>query len=62
MPPHSLTKFEIQRFYQNDPQFNVVYFKDLLIKRSKDVAYVINSINMLILEHIGLLFIMKLTK
>ena len=46
MPPHLLTSFEIQKYYQNDPGFNGVYSKDNLPKRSsteiKDGAYVIN--------------------
>ena len=25
MPPHPLTNFEIQRYYQNEPRFNGVY-------------------------------------
>ena len=28
MPPHPLTKFEIQKYYQNEPRFNSVYSKD----------------------------------
>ena len=34
MPPHPLTNFEIQKYYQNEPRFNGVY--------SKDGAYIIN--------------------
>ena len=41
MPPHSLTKFEIQKYYQNKPKFNGVYSKTNLPK-IKDEAYVIN--------------------
>ena len=36
MPPHPLTNFEIQKYYQNEPRFNGVYSRD------KDEAYVIN--------------------
>ena len=25
MPPHLLTNFEIQKYYQNEPRFNRVY-------------------------------------
>ena len=51
MPPHPLTNFEIQKYYQNEPRFNCVYFRDNLTERSsgerssaeiKDEAFVIN--------------------
>ena len=41
MPPHHLTNFEIQKYYQNEPRFNGVYSRDNLPK-IKDGAYVIN--------------------
>ena len=41
MPPHPLTNFEIQKYYQNEPKFNGVYSRDNLFK-IKDEAYVIN--------------------
>ena len=41
MPPHPLTNFEIQKYYQNKPRFNGVYSRDNLPK-IKDGAYVIN--------------------
>ena len=41
MPPHLLTNFEIQKYYQNEPKFNGVYSRDNLLK-IKDGAYVIN--------------------
>ena len=41
MPPHLLTNFEIQKYYQNEPRFNGVYSRDNLPK-IKDGAYVIN--------------------
>ena len=41
MPPHSLTNFEIQKYYQNESKFNGVYSRDNLPK-IKDGAYVIN--------------------
>ena len=41
MPPHPLTNFEIQKYYQNEPRFNGVCFRDNLPK-IKDGAYVIN--------------------
>ena len=33
MPPHPLTNFEIQRYYQNEPRFNGVYPKNNLPKK-----------------------------
>ena len=30
MPPHFLTNFEIQKYYQNKPRFNGVYSRDNL--------------------------------
>ena len=42
MPPHILTNFEIQRYYQNKPRFNGVYSRNNLTKKLKDGAYVIN--------------------
>ena len=41
MPPHHLTNFEIQKYYQNEPRFNGVYSRDNLLK-IKYWAYVIN--------------------
>ena len=41
MPPHPLTNFEIQKYYQNEPRFNGVYSRDNLPK-IKDEAYIIN--------------------
>ena len=42
MPPHPLTNFEIQKYYQKEPRFNGVYSRDNLPKKIKDGAYVIN--------------------
>ena len=42
MPPHSLTNFEIKRYYQNEPRFNGVFSRNNLPKKIKDGAYVIN--------------------
>ena len=33
IPPHSLTNFEIQKYYQNEPRFNGVYFRDNLLNK-----------------------------
>ena len=40
MPPHPLTNFEIQKYYQNESRFNGVYSRDNLPK-IKDGSYVI---------------------
>ena len=42
MPPHPLTNFEIQKYYQNEPRFNGVFSRNNLPKKIKDEAYVIN--------------------
>ena len=42
MPPHPLTNFEIQKYYENEPRFNGVYSRNNLLKKIKDRAYVIN--------------------
>ena len=42
MPPHPLTNFEIQKYYENESRFNGVFSRDNLPKKIKDGAYVIN--------------------
>ena len=42
MPPHPLTNFKIQRHYENEPRFNVVFSRNNLPKTIKSGAYVIN--------------------
>ena len=42
MPPHPLTNFEIQRHYENEPRFNVVFSRNNLPKTIKSGAQVIN--------------------
>ena len=42
MPPHPLTNFEIQKYYQNEPIFNGAYSRDNLPKRIKDGAHALN--------------------
>ena len=42
MPPHLLTNFEIQKYYQNEPRFNSVFSRNILPKTIKDGAYVKN--------------------
>ena len=41
MPPHPLTNFEIQYYYQNESRFNGVYSRKDFPK-IKDGAYVVN--------------------
>ena len=41
MPPHFLTNFEIQKYYQNEPRFNGAYSRDNLTK-IKNGTYIIN--------------------
>ena len=41
MPPHPLSNFEIQKYYQNEPRFNGVYSRDNL-QKIKDGKYIIN--------------------
>ena len=40
MPPHPLTVFEIQKYYENEPKFNSVYSRNNLSK-IKDGAYIL---------------------
>ena len=42
MLPHSLTNFEIQKYYKNEPRFNGVFSRDNMPKKIKDGAYIIN--------------------
>ena len=42
MPPHRLTNFEIQIYYQNEPRSNGVFSRNNLPLKIKDGAYVIN--------------------
>ena len=42
MPPHPLTNFEIQKYYQNEPRFNGVFSRDSLPDKMNDGVYVIN--------------------
>ena len=41
MPPHPLTTFEIEKYYQKEPKFKGVYSRNNLPK-IKDGVYVIN--------------------
>ena len=42
IPPHPLTNFELEMYYQNEPRFNGVFSRNNLPKKIKDGAYVIN--------------------
>ena len=42
IPPHPLTNFEIQAYYQNESRFNGIYSKDNLPNTIRDGLYVIN--------------------
>ena len=42
MPPHPLTNFELEKYYDNEPRFNGVYSRNNLPKKVKVEAYVIN--------------------
>ena len=42
IPPHPLTNFEIQKYYQNEARFNGVYSRNNSPKTIKNGAYVIN--------------------
>ena len=42
LPPHPLTIFEIQEYYQNEPRFNGDFSRDDLPNNIKNGAYVIN--------------------
>ena len=42
MPPHPLTNFEIQKYYQNEPRFNGAYSRNNLPEKIKDGAFVIS--------------------
>ena len=42
IPPHPLTNFEIQKYYENEPRFNGVFSRNNLLKTIKNGAYVIN--------------------
>ena len=41
MPPHPLTNFEIQKYYQNEPKFNGVCSRNNL-QKIKNEAYIKN--------------------
>ena len=42
IPPHPLTNFEIQKYYQNQPRVNAVFSRNNFPQKIKDGAYIIN--------------------
>ena len=42
LPPHPLSNFVIQKYYEKESRFNSVYSGNNLPKKIKDGAYVIN--------------------
>ena len=42
MPPHPLSNFEIQKYYQNELKFNGVYSRDNLSDEIQNGAFIIN--------------------
>ena len=42
IPPHSLTNFEMHKYYQIEPKFNGPYVRNNLLQKIKDEGYVIN--------------------
>ena len=44
MPPHPLTNFEIQKYYENELRFNGVYPRNDMPRKIKDGAQVINLV------------------
>ena len=53
IPPHPLTNFEIQKYYENEPRFNRVYSRNNLPNKIKDDAYAINLDECFDMELIG---------
>ena len=41
MQPHSLTDFELEKYYQNEQRFNGVFKEIICLKKIKDEAYII---------------------
>ena len=44
IPPHPLTNYEIQKYYENEPRFNGIFSRNDLPKKIKDGAYIINLV------------------
>ena len=41
MPPHTLTNFEIQKYYENKPRFNGVYSRNNVPEKIMDFYVII---------------------
>ena len=54
MPPHPLTNFEIQKYYENEQRFNGVYSRDNLpwgiYSKSRWVLWYWNSLGCFVCE------------
>ena len=64
MPPHPLTNFEIQKYYQNDLNL-MEFFQEIIFMKKKiikDGTYVINLDEYKMLVHIGLLYFVEKLK
>ena len=42
MPLHSLTNFEMQKYYKNESRFNGVFSRNNLPKKKQDGTFIIN--------------------
>ena len=42
MPPHRVTNFKLEKYYQHESRFNGIYSRNNLPKKLKHRAYVIN--------------------
>ena len=57
IPPHLLTNFEIQKYYQSEPRFNGVFSRNNLPKKNKGWGIRNKTLmNMQMLVHIGFLY------
>ena len=59
MLPHFLTNFEIQKYDQNEPRFNSVYYRNNLPEKINDGTYVINLDEYGDVGQIGLLYFVE---
>ena len=65
MPPHPLTKTEIQKYYQNKPRFNGVYSRSNLSRLKNEgyethwIALYVNDENVIYFDNFGVKNILK---
>ena len=60
LPPHPLTNFEIQEYYQNEPRFNGVFSRDNLPNNIKNgVALYVNNNTIIYFDFFGVEHIPK---